>query len=278
METAPRPTARTATPPAPPHLIAAARAYESLHVPALFEAWTAPVLDAAGVSPDQRVLDVACGTGVLARTALARVGPSGSVTGLDPHAGMLTVAAEVAPAVTWREGSATSIPFSDASFGAVVSQFGMMFFPDPVAAVVEMLRVLEPGGRLAVAVWDAVEEQPAYAVLVELLERKAGKAAADALRAPFALGDLTELRRVFHSAGLSTVEVATHTRRARFPSVRVMVEAELHGWLPVMGVQLDDSTAAEVLEESEQLLAPYVNESGSVEFTTSAHIVSGASL
>src|SRR5690606_14144734 len=107
--------------------VAAARAYEALFVPALFGQWAASVVDAAQVSTGERVLDVACGTGVLAREAQRRTGPAGHVTGLDPGVGMLAVAKELAPTVDWRQGMAESMPFADASFDAVVSQFGLMF-------------------------------------------------------------------------------------------------------------------------------------------------------
>src|SRR6185295_499516 len=93
--------------------IDAARAYEALFVPALFRPWAAVVADAAGLKPGQRVLDVACGTGVLAREAAARVGSSGRVLGLDPSPGMIAVAAEHAPHIEWRCGSAESLPFPE---------------------------------------------------------------------------------------------------------------------------------------------------------------------
>ena len=85
--------------------IASARAYEELYVPALFAQWCPRVLDAVGLKPGDRVLDVACGTGVLAREAAARVGPGGFVAGVDPGLGMLAVAQERAPGVEWREGT-----------------------------------------------------------------------------------------------------------------------------------------------------------------------------
>jgi ubiquinone/menaquinone biosynthesis C-methylase UbiE len=100
--------------------IDAARAYESIMVPALFQEWTAPVLDAAEVQADQRVLDVACGTGVLARAASDRVGTGGAVLGLDPSQGMLWVAGELTSAVEWRSGTAEAAPFPDGSFDAAV--------------------------------------------------------------------------------------------------------------------------------------------------------------
>ena len=142
--------------------VEAAWAYERLHVGALFRQWTEPVLDAAHVTTGNRVLDVACGTGVLARAGCARVGPDGSVVGLDVGPGMLTVAESIEPAVSWVAGDAGALPFEDAHFDAVVSQFGLMFFSDRVGAIREMLRCLRPGGRTAVAVWDALERSQAY--------------------------------------------------------------------------------------------------------------------
>jgi SAM-dependent methyltransferase len=253
----------------------AANAYESLFVRALFEEWTAKVADAARIRPGQRVLDVACGTGVLTREVALRTGPSGSVAALDPGAGMLALAEMLAPAVEWRQGVAESLPFPDGSFDAVVSQFGLMFFSDRRRALGEALRVLTPEGRLAVAVWDALERMPAYADEIELLERVAGRAAADALRAPFVLGDRDELVALFADAGVASVEVATHEGTARFPSLRVLVEADLRGWLPLMGVVLAEAEIAHILEEAERVLGKYVGTDGTVSFATSAHIVTG---
>ena len=108
--------------------IAAATAYEEFFVPALFREWAPRVVDAAQILPGHRVLDVACGTGVLAREAAGRARPTGVVAGLDLNPGMLVVARQLAPAVEWRHGTAESLPFPDHSFDAVVSQFGLMFF------------------------------------------------------------------------------------------------------------------------------------------------------
>ena len=93
--------------------IDAARAYETIMVPALFREWAEPILDAAEVQADQRVLDVACGTGVLARAACERVGQGGAVVGLDPSQGMLAVAGELTSGVEWQSGTAEAAPFPD---------------------------------------------------------------------------------------------------------------------------------------------------------------------
>jgi ubiquinone/menaquinone biosynthesis C-methylase UbiE len=255
--------------------IEAANGYETLMVPALFGQWPPMVADAAGIQGGDRVLDIACGTGVLSRELESRTGPTGFVAGLDPNAGMLRVAHRLAPTIEWRQGSAESLPFPDECFDAVVSQFGLMFFNDRRAALREALRVLVPDGCMAMAVWDSLETMPAYAAEVALLERAAGRAAADALRAPFALGDRRELTALFTDAGVESVDVATHQGTARFPSVQAMVEADLRGWLPLMNVFLPEESIAEILQEAERVLEAYVMPDGSVSFSLSAHIATG---
>jgi ubiquinone/menaquinone biosynthesis C-methylase UbiE len=251
----------------------AAKAYEALFVPALFEQWVSKVVDAAGVQPGQRVLDVACGTGILTRAVQSRTGPTGYVAGLDPSPGMLAVASELAPSVDWRQGTAESIPFPDRAFDTVVSQFGLMFFLDRQHALREMLRVLTAEGRLVVAVWDALANNPAYAAEVSLLERLAGPGAANAVRAPFVLGDRESLSTMFEDAGAASVAVTTHRGIARFPSIRVMVEADLRGWLPAMGVILTEQQIGCILSEAQRDLEEYADLDGRVAFETRAHLV-----
>ena len=251
----------------------AAKAYEALFVPALFGQWAPIVADAAHIGPGERVLDVACGTGILAREAARRVGASGRVAGIDASAGMIAVAGGLASGIDWREGVAESLPFPDGSFDAVVCQFGLMFFADRCLGLREMIRVSAPGGRLALAVWDSLESNPAYASEVALLERTAGRRAADALRAPFVLGDRKELTGLLEEAGLARAAITTHRGTARFPGVRTMVEADLRGWLPVMGVHLTEDQIAGLLREAERDLRAYAAADGRVTFDLSAHLV-----
>jgi SAM-dependent methyltransferase len=260
------------TTPAPQALIDAAEGYESLLVPALFEPWPTILLSAANVSEGDSVLDVACGTGVLAREAITRVGITGSVAGTDPNLGMLAVAERIEPAVDWREGVAESIPFSDDAVDVVASQFGFMFFTDKLAAAREMLRVAKPAGRVVVAVWDALEKNPAYAAEVELLERLAGSEAADCVRAPFALGDAQRFAEPFQDIA-TEVSITTHSSRGRFPTLEAMLEADLRGWLPILGVELEEPLIERILTEAKVALGDYVQADGSVEFETSAHIL-----
>ncbi len=252
----------------------AAEIYEEFFVPALFQQWTPIMADAAGIKAGQRVLDVACGTGVLAREAAGRVGGGGLVTGLDRNEGMLAMARRVAPAVEWKAGRAEQLPFPDASFDAVVSQFGLMFFDDRVQALREMRRVLKPGGRLAVAVWDRLENSPGYAAMAGLLERLFGRRIAGELHAPFALGDAEALRALFAEAGLGTAKVATHAGTARFPSIEAWVRTDVKGW--TLADLIDDDQYALLLREASVALRRYAKADGIVMFEAPALIVTAA--
>jgi SAM-dependent methyltransferase len=250
----------------------AAIAYENGLVPALMHEWPSRLIAAASLRSGGRVLDVACGTGVLSRAIADAVGSSGTVVGLDVDRDMLGVALARRPDVRWVQGNATSLPLATASFDGVVSQFGLMFFADKPRALREMWRVLRPGGRVVVTVWASLEATPAYAAETELVERLAGSPASAPLRLPFSLGDPAVLRALFEAAAIPLASVTCIVGRARFPSIRAMLEADLVGWLPLTGVHLAPETTAAILDEAETVLAPYRQEDGSVTFDSPANI------
>ena len=253
-------------------LVDAGRGYEKLFVPALFETWTKHLVEGAGVAEGSHVLDVACGTGVLARSALARAGDDGRVVGADPAPGMLAAANEIEPGIEWVLCSAEALDVEDAAFDCVISQFGMMFFQDREKSAEEMYRALKPGGTLAVAVWRSVDHNPAYADMISVLEEHVGADAADALRLPFSLGNPDDVTAALEAGGFSDIIVEAKTETAKFPSSRQMVEAELRGWLPLFDIFLDEDKINEVLVESDKTLSKYAGPAGEAVFPTSAHI------
>lgn len=249
----------------------AARVYDEFFLTALFEQWPPHVVVRSGMGRGEHVLDVACGTGVLARAAADAVGSEGRVVGVDINDGMLAVAAQNAPQIDWRRAPAESLPFATASFDRVVSQFGLMFFEDPVAAVTEMLRVLRPGGRLVVAVWSSLNETPGYAAMVQLLERLFGAEVSGALEAPFSLGDSERLREICLQAGAVEPSVETVPGTCVFPSLDRWVQTDVKGW--TLADLIDDEQLEQLRREAPSALASYVRSDGKVEFEAPAKLV-----
>ncbi len=248
--------------------------YEKLMVPALFAPFSEQILDIAGFMPGHRLLDVACGTGIVARSAARRAGRARStIIGLDPNPGMLAVAGDRAPELDWHEGEAEKLPFGDGEFDIVVSQFGLMFFEDRQAALREMQRVVAPGGRLLAAVFDDLSNIPGYRAMTDILGDVAGPDVAGALQVPFSLGDVDELHALCSEAGLSGAQITTHPGTARFPDTRTMVLADVQGWFPLAGISLSDGQIDEIVRRLDGALADHRADDGSVSFPLPAHLV-----
>jgi len=252
-------------------IASAAEVYEELYVPALFQEWAPRMVDAARAAPGERALDVACGTGVLARALAARTGATGHVAGLDVNDGMLAVARRRAPAIAWHHAPAEAMPFADTGFDTVLCQFALMFFDNRAKALAEMRRVLRPGGRLALAVWSSLEDTPAYAAVVALLDRMFGAAAGASLRAPFVLGDPAQTVLLVGAAGFTGVSAVTHEGHARFPSLEAWMHADVRGW--TAADLIDDAGYARLLAEARRALAHFVQPDGAVVFSMRAHTV-----
>lgn len=191
----------------------AAERYERWIVPFITGPWVPALLDLCELSAGDRVLDVACGTGVVARLAARRVAPNGRVAGLDLNEAMLSLADRLPlpPGLTisWHLGSALALPFANSAFDAVVCQHGLMFFPDRLKALGEMRRVLRPGGRVAVGVWTGAS--PYFTAQREGLARYISAEAASTSIVGFSLGDAAELGGLLEGAGF--VDVSVHLVR-----------------------------------------------------------------
>ena len=208
----------------------AAELYERYLVPAITALWAADLVERAAPAPGERVLDIACGTGIVARTAANRI-RAGQVVGLDLNPGMLAVARSVSaghhPPIEWREGSALELPFPDGSFDVVLCQLGLQFFPDRSAALEEMFRVLAPGGRTALSVYSAIERTPVALALAEALDRHLGTGASAVKRSEHALADPDELQRLVARAGFRDVTLQRVMQTIRFTSPREYVRLQI---------------------------------------------------
>jgi SAM-dependent methyltransferase len=205
-----------------------AETYESYMVPVLFAPSAERLIELAKPRPGQRVLDVGCGTGIVARRAAPRVGNSGRTVGLHASPGMLAVARAAAGreklAIDWREGRAEALPFAEGTFDLVLCPYALMFFSDPAAALAEMRRVLADGGRAVVSVWEGLDRHPFYQLLDRAIERHLGTSG---VRDIFALGDAAGLRDRVVKAGFRRVEIEPYQLVARFPDPEGFLAGEI---------------------------------------------------
>jgi ubiquinone/menaquinone biosynthesis C-methylase UbiE len=242
--------------------------YERYLVPSIFASWADDLVERAALLPGECALDVACGTGIVARFAARKLGNIGNVTGLDASAPMLTAARAAAIeeglVVEWREGSAQELPFADAAFDVVLCQQGLQFFPDKSSALREMNRVLRPGGRLVLSVWGPIERSPGFAVLAEALRRHVSPAACELIASgPFGLGDAEELRALIAGADFRdiTVRAAVKTLRYRSPAEFVLGYVASSPLASAVG-NADASARASLLAEVGAKLAHAVDDRG----------------
>jgi SAM-dependent methyltransferase len=199
----------------------AAGFYEQ-YVGLLMEPWVHCLVDVAALQRGERVLDVACGTGFVARRAAYCVGVEGRVVGLDLNASMIEAARTASsrdPGTTieWQTGDAGSLPFESGVFDVVLCQQGLQFFPDRVQALRELRRVTCPGGRLAFTVWSAIGDTPYFVALADALGRHVSAEAASMARAPCALHDAAALHDLVISAGFRSVRVRPTVMATNLP-------------------------------------------------------------
>jgi len=255
-----------------------AELYERYLVPAVTLPWAKDLVGRVGVQSGDRVLDVACGTGAVARVAAEQAGESGRVVGLDINPGMLAVARSLgSELIEWRDGSALELPFGEAEFDVVLCQLGLQFFPHRSAAVREMRRVLAPGGRTGASVYTAIDRNPATHALSNALDRHVGPGASLAKRNEHSLADPDELRALFAAAGFTDIRLETAQLAVRFVSAAEYVHAQFAA-TPVAALVSDldeperDRLVSEVSADVAEALAPYIDDGG-LAFPQEVHVV-----
>lgn len=242
--------------------------YERYLVPRLFGPTADALLDAVSPARGMSVLDVACGTGIVARKVSERVGAGGRIAGVDLLSDMLEQAranSPTEPPIEWHQASAGDMPFSDGEFDLVLCQHGMQFFPDKAAALREMRRVMADGGRLGVIVLSDINNTPPLVALIDALGRHLGPAPAGFVQMVGALGNQPELRGLIEGAGFSNVTVEPMSMEYRFPSPKEFVRWYLQS-TPLAAnpavAEADEATRARVESDFSAALADYVDGDG----------------
>jgi ubiquinone/menaquinone biosynthesis C-methylase UbiE len=216
--------------------------YERFFVPAIGAPLATDLIRLALLRPGERVLDVACGTGVVARLASQQVGATGTVAGLDVNPGMLAVARSATPPsmpIEWHAASAEAMPLPDVSFDVVLCQMGLQFMPDKHAALREMRRVLVRGGRLILNVPGPTPRL--FTIMGEALARHIGAEAAGFVNHVFSLHDTSEIQNLVSGAGFHDVSVQSDTKPLRLPEPEEFLWQYVHS-TPLAGAvaQVDD--------------------------------------
>ena len=247
--------------------------YERFMVPAIFARWATILLELVAPQPGERVLDLACGTGVVARLAAPMVQLGGQVFGLDFNPAQITTARTMDSSIDWREGDAGSLPFTDREFDFVVCQHGFQFFPDRIQAVREIHRVLKPGGRVGIAVWSTLDKAPGYLALVHALERRVDSSAARLMVDLTVLSDSNEVSRFFAEGGFPNAEVVTLSNDVVFASAGEFTRAIAVGSImrrtkTQFSEETLDLLTADVAAEMES----YIGENGLI-FPMEAHLL-----
>ncbi len=239
--------------------------YERALVGPLFQPWVEPLLADVQLGSGDHVLDIACGTGIVARIAKERLGPSSRVAGVDVNPQMLAVARRLAPKVDWREGDAVALPLRDGErFHVVLCQQGFQFFPDRAAAARQVHRALVEGGRLGVSTWRPDEEFPVLHQLRRIAERHVG--AINDRR--YSLGDPAPLEAVLREAGFHDVSSKRSTRAIRFGDGSTFVRMNSMALVSMSAVSTGLSEAerqrlvAAITQDSAEVLRQHTDQAG----------------
>jgi len=241
-----------------------AEIYERYFVPAIGAPLAEELVQVANPRPGERVLDVACGTGVVARLASERVGDA-PVAGVDVNPQMLAAArrADRSGTIEWHEASAEALPLGDGSFDLVLCQMGLQFFPDRPGALREMARVLDDGGRVVLNVPGPTP--PLLAALEEALGRHAGPQAAGFVASVFSLHEEEELRGLLAGAGLRNAEARSARGTLALPPAEDFLWQYVYGTpLAAIAATLDADRRAALQRDVVEAWEPFVADDGLV--------------
>jgi SAM-dependent methyltransferase len=252
--------------------------YEQELVGPLFLPFAELMLEDMKVLAGDRVLDIACGTGIVARLAKARIGDSGKVVGVDRNPAMLAMARRVAAGIDWREGDASALPVSSSEqFDVVSCQQGFQFFADKPAVVRQMRHVLAAGGRLVVSTWRSDEEFPLIRALRSVTERHIGPI----IDQRHSFGDPGPLEALLRDGGFTDVRSKIVSRTVRFPDPSVFPLFNARALVAMskgaqeMRDEHREQLITAILRDSAEIVRPYTDEAG-LAFELRANVVTAS--
>jgi len=233
----------------------AAEVYDSLFVPALFGRFAERLAEFANPGSSESIIDIACGTGALTRALRRRT--DGRVVGVDINPAMIAVAERHGGDIEYDQADAVALPFNDGEFEVATCQYGLMFYPDPSAAVAEMARVAARG---LVAVWDSIDRSAGYYAMQELFRDELGEDAAASLDAPFAMGTSGALEGVLAATDVGSADLSSIEGTGRFDSIEQWVTTEVRGW--TLGESISEQQLADLIAVAEERLASFATPDG----------------
>ena len=251
----------------------AAKIYEEQKVPTVFRPLAELTLQRVDVPKGARIIDVACGTGIVARLLSEKVGDSGSIVGVDLNAVMIEAAQRYSQVsnIEWRQGDVVNLPFEDNNFDLAFCQQGLQFFPDKIAALNEVRRVLAPGGSLVLTVWSSIS--PLFAAIADAVGRYVSDEASTSALSPYAFRDIAVIKALVLEAGFAGIQTENLVVERRIGPAKESIPNEIFGGsVGPFVAKLDESTQKALFDDIGEALRGFVEHDGIV-VPQEAHLI-----
>ncbi len=249
-------------------------AYETYIVPAFTGTWAQEMVNRAFLRDGESLLDVACGTGIVARTAADEVDDIHLIHGIDINEEVIKKARKIGKNMNWHQGDVAEMPFEQESFDVILCQQGLQYFPDPFRALKEMHRVLAENGRMLLSVWRPIRYSPFYESLCTVLREFVSIESASLLSAAYTKGDYGKLKKLVEDAGFNSIHISIVIKQMSYsPFETFVMEGMMASPFSEEIKKMEDSKREEMLSAMFELNRNYIDDSG-LSAPTESYIVS----